>query len=178
MGTTIMDCAQEIVTAYDSDDTALEATAEALSLQTTLWSEACHLLRAAAKLLYSASKYRHRLMMGVFEQKRSLSTTLITDGLLSNVASVADALSLLGPAEPALLNLDHVDAVLKVLAQLFDIADQLANRSLRGAVLVRVVQRTAISATHWSTNASACVGMCVLGLRINVARIHHLDFWR
>ena len=158
--TTIMDCAQEIVTAYDSDDTALEATAEALSLQTTLWSEACHLLRAAAKLLYSASKYRHRLMMGVFEQKRSLSTTLITDGLLSNVASVADALSLLGPAEPALLNLDHVDAVLKVLAQLFDILGYDAPGDSRAQLLI-----------PGASGASRTTKCCVFGIITAVAKV-------
>ena len=118
----IMECARQIVTVYDSEETAArEMTDDTLSMQPGLWSEACHLLRAAAKLVYASSKDRHNLMLGIFGQPRSLPTMLITDGLLGNVGSVAEALSLLGSSEPALANLQNVDASLMVLSQLFGI---------------------------------------------------------
>lgn len=112
---TIVDSARLLVDHFDE-----VGPADLSDSQTRLWQEACSLLRAAATLVYSStSSSRHELMIRTIAQAKSLSTMLITDGLLGNVASVGEALSLLSTAANPFENLEHTDEVMDTLSQLF-----------------------------------------------------------
>ena len=101
------------------------ATSSDSPRRTKLLHEASKLLRCSSTFAYVTSKDRRTCVTEAFNEIDAPSTLIVADGLLNQITTTAEALSLLGPHDDPMANLEDVEAVRHCLCLMFPLLLQL-----------------------------------------------------